>query len=61
MARTYFERPRDTRSNQAVALNAAALMDLARGQDSYDQALETLLLGKAYEKLQAFIEFTLKA
>jgi anthranilate phosphoribosyltransferase len=44
--------------NQAVALNAAALFGLAQAGDFYEQALETLLAGKAYDKLQAFIEFS---
>lgn len=44
--------------NQAIALNAAALVGLARGVDCYEEALETLKSGKAYDKLNAFIAYT---
>ncbi|MEI6806976.1 MAG: anthranilate phosphoribosyltransferase [Myxococcaceae bacterium] len=46
--------------NQAVALNAAGLMFLT-GESfrmRFDQALETILSGKAYDKLDAFITYT---
>lgn len=44
--------------NQAVALNASALVGLARSGDFYNEAIDVLLLGRAYEKLEAFVEFT---
>lgn len=44
--------------NQAVALNAGALVGLARRGDFYDAALETILSGKTYDKLDAFITYT---
>ncbi len=44
--------------NQAVALNAAALVGLARGGDDYQEALDTILSGKTYDKLDDFIAYT---
>lgn len=44
--------------NQAVALNAAALVELAWGYDCYQAALDTIVSGKTYEKLDAFITYT---
>ena len=44
--------------NQAVALNAAALFGLCQQGDFYQQALDTLLSGKSYDKLDAFITYT---
>lgn len=45
--------------NQAVAINAAALYGLSQdGFNFYDQALGTILSGKTYDKLDAFIKYT---
>lgn len=44
--------------NQAVALNAAALVGLAWAGDFYEEALDTILSGRTYDKLDAFITYT---
>lgn len=44
--------------NQAVAMNAAALYGLSKEGSFYQQALETILSGKSYDKLDAFIAYT---